>query len=85
MLHTLIVSKHMLPDEEEFKLAQQTKVMSVSEPSSDMGRLLHGFSASPSLGTQVTSVSFHARANVLDLKELFIRDAIMCKVAGKLS
>ena len=75
----------MLPDEEEFKLAQQTKVMSVSEPNSDMGRLLHGFSASPSLGTQVTSVSFHARANVLDLKELFIRDAIMCKVAGKLS
>ena len=75
----------MLPDEEEFKLAQQTKVMSVSEPSSDMGRLLHRFSASPSLGTQVTSVSFHARANVLDLKELFIRDAIMCKVAGKLS
>ena len=44
----LIVSKHMLLDEEEFKLAQQTKVMSVSEPSSDMGRLLHGFSASPS-------------------------------------
>ena len=75
----------MLPDEEEFKLAQQTKVMSVSEPSSDMGRLLHGFSASPSLGTQVTSVSFHARAKVLDLKELLIRDAIMCKVAGKLS
>ena len=75
----------MLPDEKEFKLAQQTKVMSVSEPSSDMGRLLHGFSASPSLGTQATSASFHARANVLDLKELFIRDAIMCKVAGKLS
>ena len=73
----------MLPDEEEFKLAQQTKVMSVSEPSSDMGRLLHGFSALPSLGTQVTSASIHARANVLDLKKLFIRDAIMCKVAGK--
>ena len=44
-----------------------------------------GFPASPSLGTQVTSATFHALANVLDLKELFIRDAIICKVAGRLS
>ena len=50
-----------------------------------MGRLLHGFLASPSLGTQVTSAIFHTRANVLDLKELFIGDVIICKVAGKLS
>ena len=53
--------------------------------SSDMGRLLHGFPASPSLGTQVTSAIFQTRANVLDLKEMFIRDVIMWKVAGKLS
>ena len=39
---------------------------------SDMGRLLHGFPASPSLGTQVTSAIFQTRANVLDLKEMFI-------------
>ena len=50
-----------------------------------MRRLLHGFPVSPSLGTQVTSAIFHTRANVLDLKELFIRDVIICKVAGKLS
>ena len=37
--------------------------------SSDMGWLLH----------------FHTLANVLDLKELFIRDVIMRNVAGKLS
>ena len=48
-----------------------------------MGRLLHGFPASPSLGTKVTSSMFHTRANVLDLKELFIRGVIICKVAGK--
>ena len=53
--------------------------------SSDMGRLLHGFPALPSLGTQVTSGIFRTRANVLDLKELFMRDVIICKVAGKLS
>ena len=53
--------------------------------SSDMGRLLHGFPASPSLGTKVTSEIFRTRANVLDLKELFITDVIICKVAGKLS
>ena len=52
---------------------------------SDMGRLLHGFPASPSLGTQVTSAIFQTRANVLDLKEMFIRDVIMWKVASKLS
>ena len=56
-----------------------------STGNNDMGRLLHGFPASPSLGTQVTSATFHTRANVLDLKELFIRDVITCKVAGKLS
>ena len=52
---------------------------------SDMGRLLHGFLASPSLGTQVASAIFHTRANVLNLKQLFIRDVIICKVVGKLS
>ena len=56
-----------------------------STGSYDIGRLLHGFPASPSLGTQVTSATFYALANVLDLKELFIRDVIICKVAGKLS
>ena len=50
-----------------------------------MRRLLHGFPVSPSLGTQVTSAIFHTRANVLDLKELFIRDVIICNLAGKLS
>ena len=33
----------------------------------------------------VTSATFHALANVLDLKELFIRDVIICNVAGMLS
>ena len=32
-----------------------------------------------------TSAIFRTRANVLDLKELFMRDVIICKVAGKLS
>ena len=47
-----------------------------------MGRLLHGFPLSPSLGTQDTSA---ARANELDLKELLIRYVIICNVTGKLS
>ena len=33
----------------------------------------------------LTSAIFRTRANVLDLKELFIRDVIIRKVAGKLS
>ena len=56
-----------------------------STGSNDMGRLLHGFPASPSLEIQVISATFHALANVLDLKELFIRDVIICNVAGMLS
>ena len=56
-----------------------------STGSNDTDRLLNGFPASPSLGTQVTSATFHALANVLDLKELFIRDVIIGKVAGRLS
>ena len=50
-----------------------------------MGRLLHGFPLSPSLGTQVTFEIFHKRVNVLDLKELLIKHVIICKVAGTLS
>ena len=50
-----------------------------------MGRLLYALPASPSLGTKITSAIFHTRANVLNLKELFIRDVTICKVAGKLS
>ena len=51
--------------------------------SSDMGRLLHGFPASPSLGTQVTSEIFRTRANVLDLKELFITDVIIAELHAR--
>ena len=52
----------------------------------NMGRLLHGFPTPPaSFGTQTTSAIFHARAKVLDRKELFIMDVIICKVAGRLS
>ena len=49
-----------------------------------MGQLLHGFPASPSLVIEVTSMTFHTCTTVLDLKELFIRDEILCEVAGKL-
>ena len=37
-----------------------------------MGRLSHGFPASPSLKTQVTSAIFHTVANVLGLKEFIV-------------
>lgn len=50
-----------------------------------MDVLLHGLAASPSLGTEITSVLFPTRTNVLNLKELFFRDVVTFKVADKLS
>ena len=42
-----------------------------------MSILLHGLTASPSLGTEITSVIFHSHTNVLNLKELFLRDVVI--------